>query len=131
MLRTSHAAAVLMLTLSSLMVGCGPTEATVSGAVLVDGQPLEKGEILFEELDKSIAPNAGPITAGKYSLRVQPGAKIVRIRASRAPARPDPLMGYAPLEAMIPAEFNTQSTLRAQIKPGKNEGVDFAVTSIR
>jgi hypothetical protein len=110
------------------LAGCrGASEAEVSGSVTIKGQPLKEGTIIFEEMDKSKAPAGGQIVDGQYVLKVVPGSKIVRINASRAPAKPDPVMGSAAREEMIAAEFNSNSTLRADIKPGKQEGVNFEV----
>lgn len=113
-----------------LLTGCGPAEAEVSGAVLMDGQPLKEGDIIFQEADNSITPASGKIVDGKYTLRVLPGSKVVRINASRPPLIPDKVMGDAAREPMIAEEFNTKSTLKADVKAGKHQGVDFKVKSI-
>lgn len=122
---------VLPLALVAL-VGCGgekPSE--VSGTVLMDGAPLPEGEILFLAVDNSKSPEAAPIKNGKYSLTVSPGAKKVQIKASRpSSAKSDPAMGVPPQESMIGPEYNEKSTLTADIKPGKNEGVDFKVKAL-
>lgn len=60
------------------------------------------------------------ITDGKYSLKMLPGAKKVRILASRPASKIDPVMGAAAKEAMIAVEFNEKTTLKAEIKAGAN-----------
>lgn len=114
-------------------VGCGPSEkpATVAGTVLMDGQPLQEGEVVFEAADQKSAPASGPILNGKYRVEVPPGLKKVKVRASRAPAKPDPVMGMAPVEARIGPEYNENSTLSADVKAGLNEGVDFQVKELK
>ena len=123
---TYATAAVLMATLG-LVAGCGVSEAEVSGTVTMDKQPLKEGDIVFEESDKSKTPAAGKIVEGRYTLKVLPGSKIVRITASRPTKKPDPVMGSTAREPMIAKEFNEHSTLRAEIRPGKQDAVDFDV----
>jgi hypothetical protein len=107
--------------------GCSSAEAEVSGIVTVEGQPLREGDIIFEEVDQSVTPAAAKIVDGKYELRVLPGSKRVRINASRATKKIDPVMGSAARESMIAPEFNLRSTLKATITPGKNDKVNFEV----
>ena len=76
------------------------------------------------------SPAAAPIKDGKYTVKVLPGAKKVRINASRQPAKPDPVMGAAARESMVQPQYNLETTLTADVKPGKQEGVDFKVKSI-
>jgi hypothetical protein len=111
-------------------VGCNSSESSVSGSVTVDGQPLKEGDIIFEPADGQGSPAAGKIVDGKYTLKIAPGNKKVRINASRPAKKPDPVMGTAARESMIAKEFNEQSTLTADVKGGKQEGVNFEVKSI-
>ena len=115
----------------ALLAGCGgPTPADVSGTVLIDGTPLADGEILFVPADGKSGPDAGPIKDGKYTIKATPGSKKVQIKASRPTAKVDPVMGAAAKESMIGPEYNDQTTLTAEIKAGKNEGVDFKVKAL-
>lgn len=120
-------ATLLGLLCMALVSGCGDGLAEVSGTVTIDSQPLAEGEILFVEADRSKAPAAGKIVAGKYALRMPPGSKKVLITASRPTGKPDPVMGTPVREAFIAVEFNEKTRLTAEVKPGKQEGVDFAV----
>jgi hypothetical protein len=114
--------------LALLALGCGGESLSeVSGTVQIDGKPLAEGEIIFEAADNSVAPSSAVIALGKYTLKVAPGPKKVRIRASRASGKIDPMMKTKTLESIIPPEFNDKTTLKADIKPGKNDGVDFQV----
>jgi hypothetical protein len=117
----------LGLLCASLTLGCGDGLAEVSGTVTVDDRPLQEGEIIFEEADQSKSPAAGPIVGGKYTVQVPPGSKKVRINASRPTKKPDPVLGAAARESMIAPEFNERTRLTAEIKPGKQDGVNFAV----
>jgi hypothetical protein len=113
-----------------LVAGCGVSEAEVSGTVTMDRRRLKEGDIVFEESDKSKTPAAAKIVEGRYTLKVLPGSKIVRITASRPTKKPDPVMGSAAREPMIAEEFNEHSTLRAEVRPGKQDAVDFDVKSV-
>lgn len=119
-------AAGLFLAGITFLSGCGGNqEAEVSGTVHLDGKPLKEGFITFEEKDKSKKEAQVKIEDGKYSLKMLPGSKVVRINASRPTSKPDPVMGSAAKEEMIAMEFNKESNLTVEIKPGKNEGIDF------
>ena len=126
-MKPTYATAVVLVGCLGFVAGCGVSEAEVSGMVTMDKQPLKEGDIIFEESDKSKTPAAGKIVEGRYMLKVLPGSKIVRITASRPTKKPDPVMGSAAREPMIAKEFNEQSTLRAEIRPGKQDAVDFDV----
>ena len=128
-MKTMIAMAVFMGSLA-VLTGCGPVEAEVSGTVTIDKKLLAEGDIIFEEADKSKTPAAGKIINGKYTLKVLPGSKLVRVTASRPTAIPDPVMGAAAREPMIAEEFNIRTTLTAEIKPGKQDGIDFDVKPI-
>jgi len=110
-------------------LGCNSAEtpAEVSGTVLLGSEPLAEGEIIFEALDNSTAPGAGPIKDGRYTIQVLPGSKKVRIQASRPAAKIDPVMKIAMKESILGPEFNEKTTLKAEIKSGKNEKIDFQV----
>ena len=110
-------------------LGCNSAEAPaeVSGTVLLGSEPLAEGNIIFEALDKSTAPGAGIIKDGKYTIQVLPGSKKVKIQASKAGTKIDPVMKSAMPESILGPEFNDKTTLKAEIKPGKNEKIDFQV----
>lgn len=119
------------LVVLAAIAGCGgPVDAIVSGNVTIDGQPLKQGEIIFEATDGATIPGSAEIKDGQYQLMVAPGKKVVRINASRPNGIVDPLMKTEGSEPMIPAEFNTQSKLTANVKAGKQAGMDFQVTEI-
>jgi hypothetical protein len=76
---------LLLLTLWMFLIGCAPAVKTVAikGKVTLDGQPLEKGDILFTHSDPQHGQEAGKIAGGEYSANVHPGANKVSIRATR------------------------------------------------
>ncbi len=114
-------------------LGCNSAEAPaeVSGTVLLGSEPLAEGNIIFEALDKSTAPGAGIIKDGKYTIQVLPGSKKVKIQASKPGTKIDPVMKSAMPESILGPEFNDKTTLKAEIKPGKNEKIDFQVNQMR
>ncbi len=116
-----------LLLLISLGCNSAETPAEVSGTVLLGSEPLAEGNIIFEALDKSTAPGAGIIKDGKYTIQVLPGSKKVKIQASKAGTKIDPVMKSAMPESILGPEFNDKTTLKAEIKPGKNEKIDFQV----
>ena len=120
-----------LLLLISLGCNSAETPAEVSGTVLLGSEPLAEGNIIFEALDKSTAPGAGIIKDGKYTIQVLPGSKKVKIQASKPGTKIDPVMKSAMPESILGPEFNDKTTLKAEIKPGKNEKVDFQVKQMR
>jgi hypothetical protein len=103
------------------LAGCapsGPRTYPVSGTVTLDGQPLPEGHITFMPVSDDASAAAGKVTAGQFAFQAQAGNKRVEIMANRAKqgAAVDPAMGAAPLEQYIPAQYNTESTLTAEVK---------------
>lgn len=101
------------------LVGCGSSDGqpvakriTVQGTVTLDGMPLPAGSIGFVtpgEVDPA------EIVDGKFTAQVREGEKRVEIRAYRNGA-PDTLNpGSFTQENYIPARYNDQSELKANI----------------
>lgn len=129
-------AAALFLGLLVTGVGCGEGKVRVRGTVTFDGKPVDQGVISFDPADGRGPNTGGAIADGKFDLsgpaEATPGKKIVRIRASRPtgrkrehgpPAPPGTLVDE--LEAYIPAQYNENSTLTAEIVPGKVNELAF------
>jgi hypothetical protein len=110
------------------IAGCGGDGlADVTGTVTIDGAPLAEGDIIFEAADQSSTPQGTTIAKGQFKLRVGPGKKIVRINASEGDGVVDPLMKTEGRRSIIPPEYNTSSTLTAEIQAGTNPPLTFAV----
>lgn len=111
---------VLLVGVLLPVAGCrdqGPQRYEVSGTASFDGVPIERGEISFAPVDLQQSPDGGVIENGKFKFQALAGAKTVRIRASRAlPAerQDNPEMGLL-YEDYIPAQFNSSSTLTANV----------------
>jgi len=112
--------------------GCGGGTVSVSGTVTLDGQALESGQILFVPVDTSKGQSAGAtIQNGKFDVQGAapplPGSYRVEITSKKKTGRQIPAGSPSPPGTMIdetkeavPAKYNTNSTLRQELKPGAN-----------
>lgn len=103
-----------------VVAGCGPTgpaRSMVTGTVTLDGQPVEQGQILFMPSDGQGVSDALPIAAGKFEGEVAPGSKRVEITATKEipPAEAGGMPDYV---SIIPKEYNTETTLTADVENG-------------
>ncbi len=132
-----------------VLIGCSsdvgddkPREA-VSGTVLMDGQPLPKGVILFAPEGKSGEASAsatGTIENGEFSIpRTQgpvPGKYKVLISHTDQTEghvkielkKPGKKSAAGPKET-IPAKYNAQTTLSHEVKKGGDSGLKFELQS--
>lgn len=119
--------------LLSLVAGCGsgggPATYAASGTVKFDGQPLKTGDIQFEPETPGLAPDAGQIVNGSYSLKVKAGKKKVKITAAREiPGKSTKgAMGEDIIakEDFIPANYNSQTELTAEVKASGSNTFNF------
>jgi hypothetical protein len=113
------------------------SSAGVSGTVTLKGQPVAEGTIRFIPLgDTPGAMAFAPITAGAYELPADrgpaAGAYRVEVTATRKTGKklpvPDSPPGTTRDEEVqyIPAQYNVDSQLQADIAPGQNVK-DFAL----
>lgn len=136
------AAAVLVVA-----TGCGGGSAdeldrqNVYGKVTLDGEPLAKGIISFDPDEGSVgtAPAGGVITDGSYNIErangPTPGNYRVSIRSAGGDGGVDPTAapGAPPRRKKgakdpIPPEYNTNSTLTAEVKASSTQ-VNFDLKS--
>jgi hypothetical protein len=143
--RGANAAFAAALTLA--LCGCGggatdslPREA-VYGTVTLDGKPLERGSISFDPDSQGQADPVSvgrPIIGGSYSIPKAEGPTPGKYRVSIYDAGAD--SGLAPGEApgapakktkasTVPAKYNANTTLSAEIKAGTANNYDFTLTS--
>jgi hypothetical protein len=140
--RIARWAPVLFPMMLILIAGCGggTGRGAIRGAVNLDGKPLAKGSILFEPIQGTRGTViGGPIEQGRYQFSAAAGPAIgwnrVEIRATRNTGKmiPKPLAPPGQMipqqEEAIPPQFNSESTLKVEIKPGDNTA-DFEVTSV-
>jgi hypothetical protein len=108
-----------------LLGGCAgdPNHGRVSGAVTLDGQPLKSGIIHFVPADGQTASADAQVEDGKFSAKVPIGAKKVSISAPKVVGKrkmydtPDSPM-VDKVEELVPAQYNSASTLTLDVKPG-------------
>ena len=127
--------------LALLTSGCGESNrASVYGKVALDGKPLEQGAIKQYPTGDTKGPlTGGVITDGEYHIQAANGPLAghykVEILSPKTTGKKVPLpLPYPPGTMIdevvegIPTKYNTDSTLTADIKLGKNQ-LDFDMKS--
>ncbi len=133
MLRTHPATWNLLVGfLAALCISCAPAPVPkykVTGTVTFDGDPIEEGTLIFYPAEEGSDADVATIKAGKYETRVKPGTKRVEITAQRE--MPDKIGPYGDpeMEQFIPADFNRESKLQAEVAPVDNNILDFELES--
>jgi hypothetical protein len=127
-----------LLALVLLGWGCGADGkfAKVSGRVTLDGQPLAGASVVFQPLNPDPAnplPGSHGLTNadGTFTLQVDlrttsgaaVGAHRVAISRTQAPG------GDAPARELIPARYNSASTLTFEVPAGGTDQADFDLNS--
>ena len=120
------AVAVAMLLAFVACTGCGksgPRNCRISGAVTLDGVPVQEGGIQFDIVKKGDVPGGAVIIGGRYTTWVSPGAKTVRfaIAGSREGLKPEDETPNA-----TPPKYDKEPL---QIDVRKNGVYDFPLTS--
>jgi hypothetical protein len=108
-------------------LGCAEetNEGTITGTILVDGEPAETGSIAYIPVDGNTGTGGGVVENGKYTARAPAGKMKVQIQVNKvvgqrqaydAPgSRVTPVM-----EQILPPKYNTQTTLEIDVQPGEN-----------
>ncbi|MCA9132795.1 MAG: hypothetical protein KDA45_06560 [Planctomycetales bacterium] len=122
------------LSLPLLLSGCGDSGFEIHGKVMLNGKPMEQGEIQFVPMDSTGGEHVGAvITNGEYavedSVRLEEGEYQVQIRSYGSTGRKVwDGMGDGTNKTMVddfrqilPPKYNDVSELRLTLKPGKNE----------
>lgn len=122
-----------------VLLGCGHGERVpAEGTVTLDGQPLESGCIQFRPLAGTKGPTAGAdVIDGKFIVPTR-GASFagmfrVEITSARLTGRkvPSP-MGSGMIderEQFLPARYNSESQLQAEVTAAGPNHFVFALTS--
>ena len=131
MMRLLNKMAICLLTgMVAVAVGCGSSnQVSVQGRVTFDGQPVGPGSIVFlPETGAEGTKVAAPIEDGKYQIGTErgaaPGNFRVEISWSKKTGRQlpsaDPGIMMDETKEAIPPQYNSQTTLRCELKPGEN-----------
>ena len=123
---------VLTLLLIAFSIGCeqpGPRTYPVSGTVTFDGKSVSEGDILFVPTDTSLAPDAGKITDGKFTVRAKAGTCRVEITALNITPDTPVVMGSPLAENYIPERYNLESTLTAEVSADGENSYTFELRS--
>jgi len=136
--------ASLVLAAFGLAVGCSGSgddlpRQPVSGTVTLDNQPLASGTISFIPASGS-GGGGGTITDGKFSIGREgglvPGSYNVAINAAATQGeQTKPKMAGGTrkesqlAKELIPAKYNANTELKAEIKKGGNNDLKFTLES--
>ena len=123
-----------------LLAGCGGAGGRegLEGTVTLDGQPLAEGSIRFHPIDGTEGPTAGgKIENGEFSLLPQggtfPGKYQVEITSTRKTGQQIPAaLGDGMVdeyEQYLPARYNTQSELTAEVTESGANRFEFDLLS--
>jgi hypothetical protein len=122
-----------------LLAGCGDRRRQeIRGTVTFDGTPLAEGQLRVVPLPGTSGPTAGAsIKDGEFHIAQSGGAFAGTFRVEITARRPSNKLEYDPesgrmvkgFEQYIPARYNSQSTLTAEVKPGEANEFDFPLTS--
>ena len=125
--------------LVALLVGCGrEPRVPLDGTVTLNGRPLEKGYIHFSPLAGTDGPSAGAnIVDGKFTVPGHGGPFAGKFRVEitaadltgrKVPNRSGTAMVDEYVQA-LPARYNTESQLQADITAHGPNRFDFALSS--
>jgi hypothetical protein len=138
----------LALLCGGACAGCGdPKEyalAHVSGVVTLDGAPAAKVEVAFQPIGGTDNPTPGPSSMGRadgegrfelMTIRDESGAVVGKHRVLITTPRParssasDTDAGQPVHKEMIPARYNTSTTLTFDVPADGTTAANFDLTS--
>ena len=123
-----------------LLAGCGGDpmgRRAVSGTVHFKGQPLDQGRIHFAPAGKGPTESGATIANGKFTIPrdtgLVPGTykvsvfsydqKGAKVQSEEIPGDP----GNTQFKERIPAKYNTQTTLTAEVTKGGSNAFEFKI----
>lgn len=124
----------------STLLGCrdNSKRMSIQGTVTLDGQPLAKGSIVFSPLPGTAGPVAGAnIADGKFAMlhsggpftgkfRIEITASVPTGRKKLNPRSNTMIDEYVQI---LPARYNRDSQLQAEVTAEGSNRLDFALTS--
>jgi len=103
----------------ALLLTTGCSQPTVMGTVTLDGQPIPEGHIAFVPESGTGQGGGGNIVNGEYKVQTAAGKYKVEINASKLMPLPPGQTGMdgatEEVQSYIPARYNTQTELRAEV----------------
>lgn len=118
--------------------GCGQSDPlrrqAVSGKITLGGKPLKTGTVEFTPVGNGILSGAS-VRDGQFSIAkdkgLPPGDYVVRISASNAEQQPVEAPGESnKISAeLVPAKYNSQSTLQFHVDAEKQNVFDIDLDS--
>ncbi|MCA9220365.1 MAG: carboxypeptidase regulatory-like domain-containing protein [Planctomycetales bacterium] len=130
--------AMALVGIAVCVAGCGPDlggRVPISGQVTLGGQPLNDGTIEFVASDGS-SQTGTTISNGSFSLPEEkglpPGSYIVRISSFEAGAAPEEAApgdssAIPEPKELIPAEYNVESNLTAEVTADGDNSFQFDI----
>lgn len=123
---------LLPLAVLLILAGCSnePRTYPVKGTVTWQGAPLPDGHVVLNPDGQNIRPDAGPIVNGTFDFRATEGAKRVEIWANREKPgqEKNKVMGLREKEQYIPKRYNSETTLRLEVKSSGENQYEFVLT---
>jgi len=128
---------VAAVLLAAAVAGCGGGSARVSGVVTLDGAPVEGATVSFTPASGDgggLGGSAGKTDAeGRYTLRTvvgdRSGAAVGKHKVTISKFREDSKSPEGKGQDLIPAKFNTGSTLTFDVPSGGTDKADFPLTT--
>lgn len=147
MLSRNHAHCIpyyVLLCLTAAWLGCGTADPlgrqAIEGTVVVDGEPLKRGDISFIATDTSSGARSGAVISdGQFTIPqdkgLVPGKYVVRILATdstqdealEVPFGTTPMQ--RPVPQRIPPRYNTQSNIVKEVVAGEDNHFDFEIST--
>lgn len=119
----------------SVLGGCDsgrraePTKFPVSGSVTIDGKPLVQGVVYFKTIATG-ALDSAEVKDGKFQGKAQQGERRVEVCSyEKLPANANDPMSSDLQKNTIPARYNTESKLTANVTPNGPNEFEFKLTS--
>jgi len=137
---SAYPLALLMLAVIAVLpAGCRDTRRqSIEGTVTIDGQPMAEGCVRLIPDEGTSGPTAGAIISnGRFTIDGAKGTFAGRFRVEILATRPtgqstvDPVTGErVPVRAQyVPARYNAESELTAEIVAGQPNRLEFNLAS--
>ena len=118
-------ASLLTIWCALFLAGCGGNKniATVSGLVLLDGEPLPKAFLIFTPQEGKGAPAFGRTDSyGRYQMVFSTSTKGAWIGKNRVTiSTADAITPEKTTPEVVPARYNQKSELIRVVEPGSNQ----------